>query len=109
MTRSVLYRRIAALMAAVCVAAVLGGSGGAQAPTSAISIDNDDIGGVVTGPRGVPRLEYGSSPKPGTRPHASPWKTSSPTSGRPLPLTRFAEGKLQRAGFAATDSWIRRI
>ncbi len=52
MTRSVLYRRIAALMAAVCVAAVLGGSGGAQAPTSAISIDSDDIGGVVTGPKG---------------------------------------------------------
>lgn len=52
MTRRVFQLPVVALMAAVCLAAVLGRPGAAQAPTRTIPIDSDDIGGVVTGPQG---------------------------------------------------------
>src|SRR5712691_5639607 len=52
MTGRVLYLRIAALAIGVFVAASLAGVRAGQAPTGTVAIDNDDIGGVVTGPRG---------------------------------------------------------
>jgi len=52
MTRSALHLRIAAVAAAVSLAVVLGQSGTAQAPSRSIALDADDIGGVVTGPKG---------------------------------------------------------
>ncbi len=52
MTRRVLYLRIAALSVTVFVAASLAGVRAGQVATGAVTIDNDDIGGVVTGPRG---------------------------------------------------------
>src|SRR5437016_5744896 len=52
MTRRVLYLRIAALSVVVFVAASLAGVRAGQVATGAVAIDNDDIGGVVTGPRG---------------------------------------------------------
>ena len=50
MTRRVFYLPLAA--AVMFVAAMIGASGAAQTPARAVSIDSDDIGGVVTGPRG---------------------------------------------------------
>ena len=41
----------AALVAATC-ASLLGASGARQGNASAVALDNDDIGGVVTGPKG---------------------------------------------------------
>src|SRR5216683_4314865 len=52
MTRRVLYSRIAVFAIAAFVAASLAGVRAGQVATGAVSIDNDDIGGVVTGPRG---------------------------------------------------------
>ncbi len=52
MTRRVLYLRIAVFAIAAFVAASLAGVRAGQVPAGAIAIDNDDIGGVVTGPRG---------------------------------------------------------
>jgi hypothetical protein len=52
MTRRVLHLRIAALAVAVFVAASLAGLRAGQAPARSVAIDNDDIGGVVTGPNG---------------------------------------------------------
>ena len=52
MSRGMLYLRIAALAVAVFVAASLAGLRAGQVATGAVSIDNDDIGGVVTGARG---------------------------------------------------------
>jgi hypothetical protein len=52
MTRRVLSLRIAALSIAVFVAASLAGVRAGQVAAGAVAIDNDDIGGVVTGPRG---------------------------------------------------------
>ena len=52
MTRKSLYLRIAALAVAVFVAASLAGLRAGQVATGAVSVDNDDIGGVVTGARG---------------------------------------------------------
>src|SRR5216684_7243073 len=52
MTTRVLYLRIAALSVAVFVAASLAGVRAGQVATGAVPIDNDDIGGVVTGARG---------------------------------------------------------
>src|SRR5262245_4272291 len=51
MTRSVLHLRIAAVVAAILLAAVFGSLGAAQAPRP-VTIDGDDIGGVVTGAKG---------------------------------------------------------
>jgi hypothetical protein len=48
----VLDLRISALTIAVAVVASLGGVRAGQVATGAVAIDNDDIGGVVTGPRG---------------------------------------------------------
>ena len=45
-------RRITAVIVAALVAVTLGGVGARQADTRAVAVDNDDIGGVVTGPRG---------------------------------------------------------
>ena len=52
MTRRVLYFRIAVFAIAAFVAASLAGVRAGQVAARAIAIDNDDIGGVVTGPRG---------------------------------------------------------
>src|SRR5688572_17449196 len=51
MTRRVLHLQLAAVGVALIVAAILGGVGSAQAPRP-VSVDGDDIGGVVTGPKG---------------------------------------------------------
>ena len=51
MTRRVLHLQLAAVGVALILAAILGGVGSAQTPRQ-VSIDGDDIGGVVTGPRG---------------------------------------------------------
>ena len=51
MTRKVLYLRMTAIASAVFVAASLAGVLAGQAP-GAVALDADDIGGVVTGPRG---------------------------------------------------------
>src|SRR6187200_2504287 len=45
-------RRITAVVVAVLVAVTLGAVGARQADTKAVAIDADDIGGVVTGPKG---------------------------------------------------------
>ena len=53
MTRGVPYLRLPALAVAVFVVASFAGVRAGQAPTgSAVALDNDDIGGVVTGPSG---------------------------------------------------------
>jgi hypothetical protein len=52
MTRRVLDLRIAAFAVAAAVAASLAGVRAGQVTTATVAIDNDDIGGVVTGPRG---------------------------------------------------------
>jgi hypothetical protein len=52
MTSKVFYRGIAALAIAVFMAASLVRTGAGQVATGAVAVDNDDIGGVVTGPRG---------------------------------------------------------
>ena len=52
MTRRALQLRIAALAGVVIVAASLAGVRAGQVAAPAVAIDNDDIGGVVTGPRG---------------------------------------------------------
>ncbi len=52
MTRRNLYSGITALAAAVFVTASLAGVGAGQVATGPVALDNDDIGGVVTGPRG---------------------------------------------------------
>jgi hypothetical protein len=52
MTRRILYLVIAALVTAVFMAASLAGLRAGQVATGAVAVDNDDIGGVVTGPRG---------------------------------------------------------
>ncbi len=51
MTRRVLHLQLAAVGVALILAAILGGVGSAQTPRQ-VSIDGDDIGGVVTGPKG---------------------------------------------------------
>src|SRR5688572_4764537 len=51
MTRRVLHLQLAAVGVALILAAILGGVGSAQAPRP-VSVDGDDIGGVVTGPKG---------------------------------------------------------
>src|SRR3989442_15150515 len=52
MSRGTLYLRIAVVAVAVFVASSLTGQRAGQVANGAVSIDNDDIGGVVTGPRG---------------------------------------------------------
>ena len=52
MSRRMLYLRIAAVAVAVFVAASLTSLRAGQVANGAVSIDNDDVGGVVTGPRG---------------------------------------------------------
>ena len=51
MTRTVVHVRTAAVLTAAAVVAVLGLTGAGQAPAR-VSVDGDDIGGVVTGPKG---------------------------------------------------------
>ena len=51
MTRRVFHLQLAAVGVALILAGIAGGVGSAQAPR-AVSIDGDDIGGVVTGPHG---------------------------------------------------------
>src|SRR5688572_18020 len=51
MTRRVFRLQLAAVGVALMLAAIAGGVGSAQAPRP-VSIDGDDIGGVVTGPKG---------------------------------------------------------
>ena len=51
MTHSTLSRAILVILA-VFVIASLAGTAASQLPSPAVAIDNDDIGGVVTGPRG---------------------------------------------------------
>ena len=45
-------RRVTAVLVAALVAVTLGAVGARQADTKAVAIDADDIGGVVTGPKG---------------------------------------------------------
>jgi hypothetical protein len=52
MTGRVPYLRIAAFVIAAVVAASMAGVPAGQVAAGAVVIDNDDIGGVVTGPRG---------------------------------------------------------
>ena len=81
---------------AVIVTVSLAGTGGGQTQTQAVSIDGDDIGGVVTGPKG---------------PEAGVWviaeTTDLPTKFVKIVVTddrgrylhaRSAEGELQRLG-----------
>ncbi|HEY9467405.1 MAG TPA: carboxypeptidase-like regulatory domain-containing protein [Vicinamibacterales bacterium] len=51
MTRRVIHLQLAAVGVALVLAALASGVGSAQAPRP-VSIDGDDIGGVVTGPKG---------------------------------------------------------
>ena len=51
MTRRVLHLQLAAVGVALILAGIVGSVGSAQAPR-AVSVDADDIGGVVTGPKG---------------------------------------------------------
>jgi hypothetical protein len=51
MTRRVIHLQLAAVGVALLLAVIAGGVGRAQAPRP-VSIDGDDIGGVVTGPKG---------------------------------------------------------
>ena len=51
MTRRVIHLQLAAVGVALLLAVIAGGVGRAQAPRP-VSIDVDDIGGVVTGPKG---------------------------------------------------------
>ena len=51
MSRRSVYVRLAAIAFTVIVAAWLAGGRG-QVAAQSVAIDNDDIGGVVTGPRG---------------------------------------------------------
>src|SRR4029434_10318898 len=51
-TRGSPSRRITAVVVAAFIAAMLGGVGARQADTRSVAVDADDIGGVVTGPRG---------------------------------------------------------
>jgi hypothetical protein len=51
MTRRVIHLQLAAVGVALVLAAIAGGVGSAQTPRP-VSIDGDDIGGVVTGPKG---------------------------------------------------------
>src|SRR5574339_105569 len=51
MTRRVFHLQLAAIGIALMLAAIASGVGSAQAPRP-VSIDGDDIGGVVTGPKG---------------------------------------------------------
>jgi len=52
MSRRTLFLRIAVVAVVVFVAASLTGLRAGQVANGAVSIDNDDVGGVVTGPRG---------------------------------------------------------
>src|SRR6516164_7968625 len=52
MTRRLPYLYIAALAVAAFLAVSFPGPLAGQVATGAVAIDNDDIGGVVTGPRG---------------------------------------------------------
>jgi hypothetical protein len=52
MSKKILQRRFATLALAVFVAASLAGLRAGQVATGAVTIDADDIGGIVTGPRG---------------------------------------------------------
>jgi hypothetical protein len=52
MTRRILYLGAAALAVAAVAATSIAGLHAGQAPAATVAIDNDDIGGVVTGPRG---------------------------------------------------------
>ena len=51
MTRRVLHLQLTAVGVALILAGIVGSVGSAQAPR-AVSVDADDIGGVVTGPKG---------------------------------------------------------
>ena len=52
MTRSVVHLRIAAVFTGILVIGALGVTGTGQAPGRTVTVDADDIGGVVTGPKG---------------------------------------------------------
>ncbi len=52
MTRRVFRLAVAAVAVVGLVAVALGTVGAGQAPARAVAVDGDDIGGVVTGPRG---------------------------------------------------------
>src|ERR671936_675034 len=52
MTTRLFYRGIAPLAITLLIVASLVRTGSGQASGGAVAIDNDDIGGVVTGPRG---------------------------------------------------------
>ena len=52
MTRSVVHLRVAALLTGVVVAATLGITGRGQTAAPAVTVDADDIGGVVSGTKG---------------------------------------------------------
>ncbi len=95
-TLRILNAGLLAVGCAVIVTVSLAGTGGEQTTGQAVSIDADDIGGVVTGPKG---------------PEAGVWviaeTTDLPTKfvedrrhrrSRPLPAARSAEGELQRVG-----------
>ena len=97
MTRRFLRLRIAAVAIVVGVAAAMGGVGAGQVATRAVAIDDDDIGGVVTGPRG---------------PEAGVWVVAE-TSDLPTRLIksvvtddqgRYVLPDLPRASF---DVWVR--
>ncbi len=52
MTRRLFSRGIAPLTLALLIAGALTGTGAGQAPAPTVGVDTDDIGGIVTGPRG---------------------------------------------------------
>ena len=50
--RNVIHLRIAAVLTATVVVAAWGLTGAGQAPARPVAMDAEDIGGVVTGPKG---------------------------------------------------------
>ncbi len=106
MTRRVLNLLIAALAVTLVVAMSLAGLRAGQGAAARVAIDNDDIGGVVTGPSG---------------PEAGVWVIAE-TKSLPTRLIKSvvtddqgryrasgsAERRTTTCGFAAMASWIHR-
>ena len=96
MIRQSLRGPLAALAFALLVAASLTVLRAGQAPAGTVAIDNDDIGGVVTGARGpeagvwvIAETRDTADPADQERRHRRPG---------PLPRARSAEGELRRVG-----------
>ena len=105
MTRRVLHLQLAAVGVALILAAIPGSVGRAQTPRP-VSVDGDDIGGVVTGPNG-PEAGVWVIAETTDLPDASDQERRHRRSGS-LPHPRPAEGEPTTCGSAATVWSIRR-